>query len=159
MVFCVSNKSCFKTMFCVVFVAMLLYLHVFRFPSDYEIESSIVEAVNNNKKIDFGVYGNVDVVCFLQSYATPKKLNDYITKDSLNYLDFRINSITGIGDNVWWILLLDNKNIVNLFRMSGKIRPNIKGVQCFNSDDIFFYKTNQDGNVLDFDIVQTRREK
>jgi hypothetical protein len=147
----------FLVVLCIVFLAsQLWYHHTFRFPSDYKMESNLRSFLEKHDKFLLSnILDEGDSVCFLNHYAVPSQIEEYVTEDSLVGLDRIISGMTGIGDHVWWIVVLNRRNVVDTFRMSFYNRPNIKNVLCLPLKKALVSKNRLERNTIYFDIQST----
>ena len=104
---------------------------------DYTFESQLKNVLTNRK--DFHPAGYLsadDAACSLPSYSTANALEIPMPQRGCVELDLKINSLSGTGDYVWWIVGTQAGNVKHLFRMGGKTRPRIKEAACVSPKNL-----------------------
>jgi hypothetical protein len=158
----ISVETIFYSAFVLSLLVMMLWFHVIRLPSDYEIESIIMNSIDKRGKIYLNdLVKNGNTACFMQFYADADGLKEYIENDDFIYLKRRIATFIGIGDHVWWIVVLNRRKIISLYRMSGRIKLNrsIQGSQCFLSKDYFIDEAERYGSIIEIKINKQKENE
>lgn len=130
------------------FLVFLLLVRGIRLPSDYDVEKRLKDVLSQKTSLEREFPGGR--LCFVQSYANPVDLGLY--KDGFGWVYF--NDLTGWGDDVWWLIVMQGNTVSGLYRMGSRFRPAaaIKGVFCVSSKEGWLSQSHKYGSVVYFDI-------
>lgn len=150
------KKNIFLTLvFCVLIYFAARWLHAYQRDEDRSLEVNIVSSlINKNYYIPGKELQNADIICFLPSYLSPESLKTPLSQQAKVELNLKINSYidTGIGESVWWIIVLEKRNIKKLFRMSSSLRPKMRKSQCLDTNNFILNFSKLDRYTLYFEI-------
>ncbi len=153
-------KKLKKSIFLILVFCILIYftarcLHAYQRADDRTLESNIASSlINKNSYIPGKELENADIVCFLPSYLTAESLKTPLSRQAKMELHWKINSHidTGIGESVWWIIVLEKQNIKKLFRMSSNLRTNTREAQCVDANSFILNFSKLNKYTLYFEV-------
>jgi len=146
-----------------VWIAPLVYLHIFRFREDYAVQSEISIALGQaDIYLPSSRFAGADHVCFLTPYRTiGDKFPVEVSEKSRSKLNLKIGGLSGGDDSVWWIIGFRNGDAVFLYKMDSRLQNvNRNTTLCFDAKDFILLSAEppqsvrQGTEIIFFEIVR-----
>ncbi|WP_265655841.1 hypothetical protein [Verminephrobacter aporrectodeae] len=140
--------------FLVLLIFFLIWIHWFRTFEDRSFESMLIEKLTLNKEVKISeIIPDGERVCFFPPYSTAESVES-LSKIQKDFLNIRINSFFGTDDNIWWIAVLSREEVLNIYRMSSGVRPNLEEERCIKQKNSKLIFSDKSEYTVYFDLSE-----
>ncbi|WP_265281418.1 hypothetical protein [Verminephrobacter aporrectodeae] len=137
----------------ILLISFLGFIHWLSTFEDRSFESTLIEKLTSGKDVKIEEIIPIgEQVCFLPSYATPKSVESYLSKNQMDFLSDKISD--DIGDHVWWIIVLSKEEVLKTYEMSSHVRSDFRKGRCIKRENSKFIFSDNDGFAIFFNLSE-----